>query len=86
MAAVQVFTDINFGGVASPVLDQPVSNASNFNDQISSIKVFNGEWIFCSDADFTGVCLILGPGEYPDVRNLDSRFNDIISSFKPTVQ
>jgi hypothetical protein len=87
MAQMEIFTDINFSGDASGGIDYDVPNMGEFwNDKISSIKVYNGEWTFCSDVDYGDVCLVLSPGEYPDVTQLDSRFNDVISSARASVQ
>ena len=48
-----------------------------FNDRASSLKILNGYWIFCSDANFEGDCRTFGPGDYP---NLPSDLNHRISS------
>lgn len=54
-------------------------NAHNFNDRVSSIEVLAGRWEFCTDADFSGRCFVLGPGRH----NLDKSLNDKISSLRP---
>ena len=38
---------------------------TGFNDRAQSLRVFNGYWIFCSDAQFRGRCRTFGPGDYP---------------------
>jgi hypothetical protein len=38
-----------------------------FNDRASSLKILNGYWIFCSDANFEGDCRTFGPGDYPNL-------------------
>jgi hypothetical protein len=48
-----------------------------FNDRASSLKILNGYWIFCSDANFEGDCRTFGPGDYP---NLPSGLERKISS------
>jgi hypothetical protein len=65
----------NFGGRAFEI-DRPVVrnlDRTNFNDRASSLRVFDGYWIFCSDANFEGDCRTFGPGDYPqlpgDLRN-----------------
>lgn len=40
---------------------------TSFNDRASSLRVFGGYWIFCSDANFEGDCRTFGPGDYPDL-------------------
>ena len=37
---------------------------SGFNDRASSLRVERGYWIFCSEADFHGICRTFGPGDY----------------------
>ena len=38
-----------------------------FNDRASSLKILDGYWIFCSDANFEGDCRTFGPGDYPNL-------------------
>ncbi|HSQ79650.1 MAG TPA: beta/gamma crystallin-related protein [Casimicrobiaceae bacterium] len=40
---------------------------TGFNDRAQSIRVEQGFWIFCSDADFGGTCRTFGPGDYPNL-------------------
>jgi uncharacterized protein YcfJ len=51
-----------------------------FNDRASSVVVFEGRWEVCEDRDFSGHCMILRPGRYPDLR--DMGLNDRISSVR----
>ena len=51
-------------------IDRPVVrdlDRTNFNDRASSLRVFDGYWIFCSDANFEGDCRTFGPGDYPQL-------------------
>ena len=41
-----------------------------FNDRASSVIVFEGRWEVCEDRDFSGRCMILRPGRYPDLRDM----------------
>ena len=50
---------------------------TGFNDRAASLRVEEGYWIFCSDANFEGDCRTFGPGEYP---NLPWELNKKISS------
>lgn len=85
-ASAQVFTDANFSGTASNIFDYDVPFFGSLNDQISSIKVYSGQWVFWSDANSSGSGLILGPGEY-NLQNLNGGvYNDVISSAKINVQ
>jgi uncharacterized protein YcfJ len=51
-----------------------------FNNQASSVIVFEGHWEVCEGRDFGGRCMILRPGRYPDLR--DMGLNDQISSVR----
>ena len=51
-----------------------------FNDQASSVIVFEGRWEVCEHAGFNGRCMILRPGRYPDLRAMG--LNDSISSVR----
>ncbi len=37
---------------------------TGFNDRASSLRIEGGYWIFCSDANFHGICQTFGPGDY----------------------
>jgi hypothetical protein len=56
---------------------------AGFNDRAASLRVEQGDWMFCSDADFHGECLTYGPGEYP---NLPPQLNHRISSARRVAQ
>ncbi len=51
-------------------IDRPVVrdlDRTNFNDRAASLRVFDGYWLFCSDANFEGDCRTFGPGDYPQL-------------------
>ncbi len=50
---------------------------TGFNDRAQSLRIEQGFWIFCSDADFGGICRTFGPGDYP---NLPPGLDNAISS------
>lgn len=52
-------------------------DGTGFNDRASSLRIERGYWIFCSDANFRGVCRTFAPGDYP---NLPSGLEGRISS------
>lgn len=54
---------------------------TGFNDRVSSVVIQRGQWELCSDADFRGQCITLGPGQYPDLRTW--HLNDQLSSVRP---
>jgi hypothetical protein len=53
--------------------------SSNANDQISSIRVNAGRWMFYEDANYQGRSFEL---KTPGLYNLPSGFNDTISSWE----
>ena len=52
-----------------------------FNDRASSVVVDGGRWQVCEDADFSGRCAVLEPGQYPSLRAIG--LNNEISSVRP---
>lgn len=57
----------NFSGRAYIVSTDVLANLGNsgFNDRASSLRIEQGYWLFCTDANFGGQCRTLGPGDYP---------------------
>ncbi len=51
-----------------------------FNDRASSVIVLGERWEACEHADFSGRCVILRPGRYPDLRSMG--LNDRLSSVR----
>jgi len=52
-----------------------------FNDRASSAVVNGGDWQVCEDANFSGRCVILRPGEYPSLDRMG--LSNEISSLRP---
>jgi len=42
----------------------PNLNRMGFSDRAASMRIEEGYWMFCTDAQFQGDCRTLGPGEY----------------------
>jgi uncharacterized protein YcfJ len=61
----------------------PVSNfdRTGFNDRASSAIVQRGQWEICEDANFSGRCTVLRPGQYPSLARMG--MNNKISSIRP---
>src|SRR5688572_20052871 len=59
----------------------PDLRARKFNDRASSAVVYNGRWEACSDINFSGTCVILRPGRYPDLQSMG--IGDRLSSVRP---
>lgn len=81
-AAVQLFTDGNFGGVFGE-FNFRENVPADFNDRTSSIRVLSGQWRLWADANQSGYSITLNPGDYA---TLPAEFNDVISSIEPIIQ
>ncbi len=67
-AAITVFKQPHFTGDKLTLRENATDlNGAGFEDQISSIVVHSGRWQFCSQPGFNGDCIVLGPGEYPQL-------------------
>ena len=66
-AQATLFEGPPFRGRSFPIRGDVVDNFDRvgFNDRAASLRVEDGYWIFCSDAQFQGDCQTFGPGEYP---------------------
>ena len=76
---VVLYEGRNFSGRSYVITGNALRDLSGtgFNDRASSLRVEQGYWMFCSDADFNGECLTYGPGDYP---SLPVELNNRISS------
>ncbi|CAN5897548.1 hypothetical protein BH11PSE8_BH11PSE8_12720 [soil metagenome] len=79
-AAVQLYEHSDYNGRSITSDGSRDLVRQGFNDRVSSIVIRSGRWEFCSDADFRGTCVTLGPGSYADLRQMN--LNDEISSFR----
>ena len=63
--------------------DRPVWNMDRvgFDDRATSAVVAAGNWQVCEDTGFRGRCVVLQPGEYPNLREVG--LNNDISSVRP---
>jgi uncharacterized protein YcfJ len=52
-----------------------------FNDRASSVVVRDGNWQVCEDAEFSGRCAVLRPGEYRSLAQMG--LNNEVSSIRP---
>ncbi len=77
-AEITIYKQPNFGGRQLTLRGHTPELASlGFADQASSLVVGSGRWELCSQPDFKGDCVTLGPGEYA---NLDPRLNHRVES------
>jgi len=54
---------------------------SEFNDRASSIVVSGTPWEVCENAGYSGRCVVLRPGQYPNLASMG--LNDRVSSVRP---
>ncbi|MCW7540110.1 beta/gamma crystallin-related protein [Aquabacterium sp. A7-Y] len=64
-------------GLSSQVHDL---HRRGYNDRASSVMVFEGRWEVCEHANFSGRCVLLRPGRYPDLAALG--LNDRLSTVR----
>ena len=80
-AQVSLYEDDNFAGREVVVSGSQANLMSQgFNDKASSVIVRRGRWQLCTDAEFRGHCLTLGPGAYPSLSRMG--MNDQLSSVR----
>lgn len=78
-APVVVYEHAGGAGRALNVVgNMPNLDSVGFNDEISSVEIRRGQWLFCEHADFRGKCITLGPGRH----SIEAYFNDSISSIR----
>jgi len=75
---VMMYEGPNFSGRSFVVTTDVLANldGTGFNDRASSLRIEQGYWMFCTDANFAGQCRTLGPGDYGNL----SGFTSSISS------
>jgi uncharacterized protein YcfJ len=80
-AQVTFYEDDGFHG-RSFTAQQPIGDFQRFgfNDRASSAIVANGRWEVCTDAGFTGQCVVLRPGRYDSLGRMG--INDRVSSVR----
>jgi hypothetical protein len=48
-----------------------------FNDRARSMIVNKGQWELCSDQNFGGDCVVVGPGRYDNLGGLSNRLSSL---------
>lgn len=66
---VVMYEGPSFSGRSLLITSDVLNNLDNsgFNDRASSMRIEQGYWLFCTDANFGGQCRTLGPGDYPSL-------------------
>jgi hypothetical protein len=50
---------------------------AGFNDRAGSLVINEGQWEFCEHADYRGQCVVLGPGRYGRLDELNNRISSL---------
>lgn len=75
---VQLFSNRDFGGNnRSFAGDVANLQDAGFNDRARSMVVNAGEWEVCSDAQFHGRCMVVGPGSYANLGDLSGSLSSL---------
>ena len=70
---IRIYRQPEFRG-QSYLINGEVANIENgLASQGSSMVVKGGFWEVCTEHHFQGNCYVVGPGEYPHLRNLNNR-------------
>ncbi|MFO1415615.1 MAG: beta/gamma crystallin-related protein [Burkholderiales bacterium] len=74
---VVLYEGSNFSGRSFTINQDVMRNLGNtgFNDRASSMRVEQGYWMFCTDADFGGDCRTFGPGDYASLSWLSNKIS-----------
>jgi hypothetical protein len=81
LAEVVLYEHSNFKGITYTVEGEravPDMSREGFANRASSAWVKSGRWQLCSDGNYNGHCVVLGPGRYANLR--DQGLNDAITS------
>jgi hypothetical protein len=75
---IELFVSPDFSGAAfSTSRDVPSLGGTAFNDRARSIIINSGQWELCSDQNFAGDCVVVGPGRYDSLGGLTERLSSI---------
>jgi hypothetical protein len=76
--AVQLFAGARFEGQEVGLSrDLRTLNDIGFNDRTGSLLIREGEWQFCEHADYRGQCIVLGPGRYAFLEQMNNRISSM---------
>lgn len=77
---VTLYEHSNFRGRAV-TLDRRAERLEGFRNAASSAVITGGSWELCDRREFSGRCVVLGPGRYPSLGSMG--MNDNVSSLRP---
>ncbi|MYM85212.1 hypothetical protein GTP44_25135 [Duganella sp. FT50W] len=76
--AIVLFSQANFGGRRAELAgDVRKLDDYDFNDRASSVIVNEGRWELCEHADFGGRCIVLNPGRYDYLGDMNDRISSV---------
>jgi uncharacterized protein YcfJ len=82
MADMTFYEHPDFKGRSFTATDAVIDfGRSGFNDHVSSVIVLGDPWEACDNADFSGRCVFLWPGQYPSLSAM--ALDDRMSSARP---
>jgi len=77
--AIVLFSKSRFGGARLELHNNEVRTLDryDFNDQAGSVIVNEGRWELCEHADFGGRCIVLEPGRYEFLDDMNNRISSL---------
>jgi len=76
--AIELFSQSGFSGARLGLHNEVRTLVDyDFNDQAGSIIVNEGRWELCEHADFGGRCIVLEPGRYEFLDNMNNRISSL---------
>ena len=77
-APIELFSQSAFNGARLGIRNEVRTLVDyDFNDQAGSIIVNEGRWELCEHADFGGRCIVLDPGRYEFLDNMNNRISSL---------
>jgi len=75
---IELFSQAGFNGARLGLHNEVRTLVDyDFNDQAGSIIVNEGRWELCEHADFGGRCIVLEPGRYEYLDNMNNRISSL---------
>ena len=75
---IELFGNANFEGVAfGSTRDVSNLGPTNYNDKVSSVIVHAGRWELCSDGEYSGRCIVVGPGRYASLGGMNNQISSL---------
>lgn len=75
---IVLFAQANFGGRRAELPgDVRKLDDYDFNDRAGSVIVNEGRWELCEHANFGGRCIVLNPGRYDQLDDMNNRISSV---------